>query len=128
MQFLEQYFHIEHLWAAMSDENVWYIGVSDYAQQNLGEVMYLDLPEVPGQIRQGISLGAIESAKVVSDLISPVDGKIIEVNAVLEAEPWTINEEAQGKGWIAKIELDNKDQIRGLLSHEEYLSKLGLDA
>ena len=69
----------------------------------------------------------INTIKVVSDLISSVDGKIIEVNAVLEAESWTINEEAQGKGWIAKIELDNKDQIKGLLSHEEYLSKLGLD-
>lgn len=126
MQFLEQYFHIEHLWVALSDEDTWYIGVSDYAQQNLGEIMYLDLPEIPCQISQGISLGTIESAKVVSELISPVDGIIIEVNAVLDGEPWTINEDAEGKGWIAKIELANKDQIKSLHSADEYSSQLGL--
>ncbi len=125
MHFIEQYFHKEHLWVALTDEGQWYLGVSNYAQQNLGEIMYLDLPDIPFEIYQGNSLGTIESAKVVSELIAPVDGEVVELNEELGDEPWVINEDAQGKGWIARIVLKDTHQVKDLLSYSDYIRELG---
>ncbi len=122
----EQLFHHEHLWVLALNSKEALIGVSDYAQQSLGEIMFLDLPDIGSEIVKGESFGTIESAKVVSELIAPVNGEILEINENLQEEPWIINEDAEKKGWIAKINMRISDNIDDLMLRDEYLKLVGI--
>ena len=113
------YFNKEHLWVRV-DGNKGTIGVSDHAQEELGDVLLVETPGVQKKVQQSSSFGQIESAKAVSDLISPVSGTIIEVNENLEEEPELVNEDPYGKGWIIKVILDNTKELNNLLGEEEY--------
>jgi len=96
-----------------------FIGVSDYAQKQLGNVVYVDMPEIGEEIEAGEEFGAIESVKAASDLIAPVSGEIVEINEDLENNPRLINEDAMSN-WIVKIRLSDSSQLDGLMDEDAY--------
>lgn len=99
--------------------NVGYIGITDYAQHALGNVVYVDLPDVDDEVTAGEEFGAVESVKAASDIISPVSGTIIEVNEALDDEPELLNKDAFGN-WIIKVELSDKNELDGLMDAKAY--------
>lgn len=101
------------------DGNIGYIGVSDYAQQQLGNVVYVDMPEQGDDIVKGEDFGAIESVKAASDLIAPVSGAVLEFNEELLDNPKLINEDAM-KNWIIKVELSDPSELDDLMDEEAY--------
>ena len=116
---------IEGLYYAESHEYVkvegdfGYIGITDYAQNQLGNVGYVDMPEVDDEVEAGEVFGAVESVKAASDLISPVSGKVVEINEALEDEPELVNQDAF-ENWIIKVELSDKSELDNLLSAADY--------
>ena len=111
----------EHEWLRVEGSNA-YAGITDYAQKQLGEIVYVDVAAKGKTISKGAVFGTIEAVKTVSDLFMPVSGKILEVNSDLEDNPELVNEDPYGKGWIVEIELTNPEEIEALLSDEEYKS------
>lgn len=107
-----------HEWVRV-DGDVAVIGISDYAQHALGNIVYVDLPEVGDELEAGDEFGAVESVKAASDLYTPVSGSVIEVNEKLEDTPEAINEDAFGT-WIIKIAMSDPSQVDGLLDAEAY--------
>lgn len=99
--------------------NVGYIGITDYAQHALGNVVYVDLPDVDDEVTAGEEFGAVESVKAASDIISPVSGTIIEVNEALDDEPELLNKDAFGN-WIIKVELSDKSELDSLMDAAAY--------
>lgn len=106
-----EYVRIEGLYA--------YVGITDYAQQQLGNVVYVDMPEVGDEVTAEEEFGAVESVKAASDLISPVSGTVEEINEDLEDNPEQINEDAF-KNWIIKVKLSDKSELDNLLTPEQY--------
>ncbi|TDB39045.1 MAG: glycine cleavage system protein GcvH [Actinobacteria bacterium] len=109
----------EHEWVKV-DGDVAIIGISDFAQDQLGEVVYVDLPSVGDEVAAGESFGEIESVKSVSELFSPLTGEIVEVNDALGDAPETVNEDAYGDGWMLKIKMADAAEVDELMSAEEY--------
>ena len=114
----------EHEWAKI-DGNVVTIGVTDFAQSELGDIAWLDMPAVGDETKKGDPFGTIEAVKTVEDLYAPLTGKIIEVNGELLDSPELVNDDPYGKGWIAKLEYSDKSEIENLLSAEEYSELIG---
>lgn len=116
---------IEGLYYAESHEYVkvegefGYIGITDYAQSQLGNVVYVDMPEEGDEVTAGEEFGAVESVKAASDLISPVSGEVVEVNAALEDEPELINKDAF-ENWIIKVKLSDKSELEALMDATAY--------
>ncbi|AKI97206.1 glycine cleavage system protein GcvH [Kosmotoga pacifica] len=108
-----------HEWVLV-EGNVATVGVSNYAQEHLGDIVYVELPEAGKEIKKGETVCTIESVKAASDVYAPLSGKIIEINEELDAAPETINSDAEGSGWIFKIELSDPAELDGLLDEEEY--------
>jgi glycine cleavage system H protein len=96
------------------------IGISDYAQKELGDVVFVELPQVGTQIEANEELGSIESVKAVSELFAPVSGEVIEVNEALAEKPELVNTDPWGDGWMIKVKLSNPDDLEELMSAEEY--------
>lgn len=96
-----------------------YIGITDYAQHELGNIVYVDMPEVDDEVTAGEEFGAVESVKAASDLLSPVSGTVIEINEALEDEPELINKDAF-ENWIIKVHIDNPDELSRLMSAAQY--------
>ena len=96
-----------------------YVGITDYAQHALGNVVYVDMPEVDDEVEAGEDFGAVESVKAASDLISPVTGTVVEVNEALEDKPELINEDAF-ENWIMKVELSDKSELDNLMDAAAY--------
>ena len=96
------------------------IGISTYAAKALGDVVFVELPAVDLEVGKGDSIGAVESVKSASDIMSPVSGKITEANTVLEDKPGTINQSPEGDGWLAKIEMSDKAEIEALMDGQAY--------
>ena len=101
------------------DGNFGYIGITDYAQHELGNVVYVDMPEVDDEVEAGAEFGAVESVKAASDLNAPVSGTVVEVNEALEDEPELLNQDAF-ENWIIKVELTDKAELDNLMSAGEY--------
>lgn len=99
--------------------NIGYVGITDYAQHALGNVVYVDMPDVDDEVSAGEEFGAVESVKAASDLISPVTGVVLEVNEALEDEPERINADAY-ENWIIKVELSDKGELKNLLDAKAY--------
>ncbi len=112
-------YHKEHTWVKASGKKAT-IGITDYAQEALGDIVYIDLPEVDTDIELNSEIGEIESTKATSSIISPISGRVIEVNEDLSESPETINEDPYGKGWIAVIEIDDASEIDDLMDSSEY--------
>lgn len=109
----------DHEWVKV-EGNIATIGITDFAQSQLGDVVFVDLPEVGAQISAGSEFGAIESVKAVSDIYAPVSGVVKEVNEQLSDAPETVNQDAYGEGWIVKVELANTAEIDELLDSAAY--------
>lgn len=112
-------YHKEHTWAKISDNRAT-VGITDYAQDSLGEVVYIEIPETGTSVREGEDLGEIESTKATSSIISPVSGTVVEVNEELNDAPEIVNEDPYGKGWIAVMELDGDNDDSILLEATAY--------
>ncbi|MGB7292008.1 MAG: glycine cleavage system protein GcvH [Thermodesulfobacteriota bacterium] len=109
----------EHEWAKIEDELV-VIGITDYAQDALGEIVYIELPSEGDEITKGDSFGGVESTKSVSDLYAPVSGEVVEVNESLLDSPETINEDPYGDGWLIKVRIHDSDEFDELMDSEQY--------
>ncbi len=96
-----------------------FVGITDYAQNALGNVVYVDMPEVDDEVEAGEEFGAVESVKAASDLISPVSGKVVEINEALEDQPELINQDAY-ENWIIKVELSDKSDLDNLMDAKAY--------
>ena len=96
------------------------VGITDYASSALGDVVYVELPEHGKEVCKGDSIGAVESVKSASDIMTPVSGKIIDTNGLLEEKPGTINKGPEAEGWLAKIEVADATELDTLMSKEEY--------
>ena len=108
----------DHEWVKV-DGNVAVIGISDFAQKELGDITYADLPEVDDEVTAGEEFGALESVKASSELLAPVSGKVVEVNSDLEDAPEKINEDAY-EAWIIKVEMSDPAQVETLMDAEAY--------
>jgi len=108
-----------HEWIELSD-GTGTVGITNYAQERLGDVVYVELPDVGKKVKKGETVLTIESVKAASDVYSPADGEVVEVNETLNDNPGLINEDPEGKGWIFKIKVENPSQLDELLSEEEY--------
>ena len=112
-------YHKEHTWVRVSGKKAT-IGITDYAQDALGDIVYIDLPEVDMDVEVNSEFGEIESTKATSSIIAPLSGKVIEANEDLSENPEIINEDPYGKGWIAVLEIDDKSEIEDLMDSSEY--------
>lgn len=112
-------YHKEHTWVRISGKKGT-IGITDYAQDSLGDIVYIDLPEVEATVEANTEMTEIESTKATSSVISPVSGKILEVNEELSESPEIINEDPYGKGWVAVVEIENLSELDELMDASEY--------
>ena len=123
----ELLFSKDHEWIA-SDESPARIGVSDYAQQELTDVVYVELPEAGTEVSKGDSIATLESVKATSDVYAPAAGKITAVNADLEDSPQKINEDPYGDGWLIELEITDSSELAGMMdysSYQKYLEEEG---
>ena len=100
------------------------IGLTDYAQNQLKDIVYVEIPEIGASFKKGESIGVIESVKTVADIFSPVTGKVVQGNSTLKDHPQFVNEDPYGKGWILKMEIHEKKELKDLLSSEAYQGSL----
>lgn len=112
----------EHTWVKVEDDYA-YIGITDYAQDQLGEILFVEMPEVEDEITKGKDFGVVESSKVASDLIAPISGEVVEINEALEDEPEAINEDPY-EAWIIKVKISDSDELESLLNYDGYESSL----
>ena len=109
----------EHEWVAMEGE-VATIGITDFAQGELGDIVYVELPEVGSQAKSGESLGTVESVKAVSEIYAPLSGEVVEVNSALSDAPETINSDPHKEGWICRIKIASTAELDALMDAEGY--------
>lgn len=109
----------EHEWVRLEGD-VAVIGITDFAQDQLGDVVYIDLPAEGDTVKAGETFGEIESVKSVSELYSPVSGEVVEVNSALDDAPEVVNAEPYGDGWMIQVKLDDPSEVDGLMSAAEY--------
>jgi glycine cleavage system H protein len=109
----------EHEWVA-TEEEVATIGITDYAQEQLGEIVYVELPAVGDKISKDDAFGVVESVKAVSDIYAPVSGTVVEVNQELPESPEMINEDPYGDGWLVKVKVSDASELEDLLDNGEY--------
>ena len=110
----------DHQWVRLEEEGLIRVGITDYAQDALGEVVFVDLPEVDLLVEKGGVLGEVESSKSVSEISSPFTGRVSEVNDDLEFHPMKVNEDPYGEGWICLMSRDDSNPIVGLLEPDSY--------
>jgi glycine cleavage system H protein len=116
----------EHEWVLVAGDTGT-IGITDHAQQELGDIVYVDLPKVGTHLEQGKSLGSVESVKAVSDVYAPVDGEVLEANGILEPAPEKLNEDPHGAAWLVKVKLSAPDQVQNLMTAAEYQTYIGAE-
>ena len=117
----------EHVWVH-ADGDTATLGISDYAQNELGDIVFVEMPETGKKIAKDENFGTIESVKSVSDLVSPVGGDVTEINTLLEDTPETINSDPFGEGWIVKMKMENSGDLDALMDHAAYAKFLEEEA
>ena len=115
-------FSEDHEWVEFKGDDLVVIGITDFAQEQLGDLVYVELPEVGDECSRGENISVIESVKAASDLIAPVSGTIIEVNSRLEDEPELVTEDSMGEGWFIKVKLSNTSELDDLMDESAYNS------
>ena len=115
-------FSKDHEWVELKGDDLVVIGITDFAQEQLGDLVYVELPEVGDECSRGENISVIESVKAASDLIAPVSGTIIEVNSRLEDEPELVTEDSMGEGWFIKVKLSNTSELDDLMDESAYNS------
>ena len=109
-----------HVWAKLEEDGKVTVGISDYAQDQLGDIVFVELPEIDSEVNQGDEAAVVESVKAASEIYSPVSGKVIDVNSSLEDSPETVNLSAFEEGWFFKIEATDISELENLLLPEQY--------
>lgn len=115
----DYYYTKDHEWAQV-DENIVTVGITEYAQDALGEIVYVELPEEGQKVTQGEPFGVVESVKAVSDLYAPVSGTVIEINSPLNEDPSVLNDDPVNDGWLIRIEMDSEKELAGLMRSPDY--------
>lgn len=115
----------DHEWVRTTNDRVVRIGITDYAQNSLGDIVYVQLPDLGTSITAGDSLGEVESTKSVSDIVSPVAGTVTARNESLDGAPESVNSDPYGDGWMVEIELDDPSEVDGLLDATAYATEVG---
>ncbi len=115
----------EHEWLAEEGDGRVRVGITSYAQEELGDVVFVDLPQEGDEVESGQTFAVVESVKAVSDIYAPVGGRIVAVNSALEDKPELINEEPYGAGWIVIIEMADSSEIEATLTADEYKEHIG---
>ena len=110
----------DHEWVDAKEDDLVVIGITDFAQEQLGDLVYVELPEVGDECTKGENISFIESVKAASDLVAPVSGSIIEVNSRLEDEPEIVTEDSMGEGWFIKVKLSDPAELDELMDEEAY--------
>lgn len=110
----------DHEWIDEKEDDLVVIGITDFAQEQLGDLVYVELPEVGDECSRGENISVIESVKAASDLVAPVSGSIIEVNSRLEDEPEIVTEDSMGEGWFIKVKLSNPEELNDLMDEDAY--------
>ena len=116
----------EHEWVLVEGD-IGTIGITDHAQEELGDIVYVDLPKPGTQVAQGKSLGSVESVKAVSDIYAPVSGEVTEANAVLADAPEKLNSDPHGAAWLVKVRLSNPAEVPNLMSAADYQTYIGAE-
>jgi glycine cleavage system H protein len=116
----------EHEWVRVEGD-VAVVGLTDHAQEELGDIVYVDLPKIGARVEQSKSLGSVESVKAVSDIYAPVSGEVIEINEILSTTPEKLNEDPHGAAWLVRIKLSAPDEVNRLLSAEDYQKYVGAE-
>lgn len=119
-------YHPEHAWVRLEEDTAT-VGITDHAQDELGDLVYVELPESGRRLEAGEVFGSVESSKSISELISPVAGEVVEVNRALEDAPETINDDPYGDGWMIRVRLDAAFDPAGLLDAETYAAQVSGD-
>jgi glycine cleavage system H protein len=114
----------DHEWIRTESKYGW-VGITDYAQSELGDVVYVEIPAVGTKVEKGKSFGTIEAVKAVSDLFAPVTGEIVEINAEVKDHPEIVNKDPYGSGWMVKIFITDPEQLNALLNVQAYKSLIG---
>jgi glycine cleavage system H protein len=117
----------EHEWVRV-DGDLGVVGITDHAQDQLGDIVYVDLPKIGARIEQGKTLGSVESVKAVSDIYAPVSGEVVEVNETLTTAPEKLNQDPHGAAWLVKMKLSAPNETKALLSAGEYQNYVGAEA
>jgi glycine cleavage system H protein len=116
----------EHEWVLAAGDTAT-IGITNHAQEELGDIVYVDLPKVGAQLSQGKSLGSVESVKAVSDVYSPVSGEVTDVNATLAEKPESLNQDPHGAAWLVKVKLSTPGEIQSLMTAADYAAYVGAE-
>lgn len=114
------YYTSEHEWASLEEDGLVRVGVTDYAQRMLHEIVFVQLPNRDAEVKQKDSLGSLESVKAVAEVYSPISGRVVEVNEALKNSPELINRDPYGKGWIARLKPKVLPELENLMKAEEY--------
>lgn len=120
----ELHYTNEHVWVRVEDDSSVTVGITDYAQDQLGEIVFIDLPEVDSVFEAGGEFGTVESLKSVNTLFMPISGRVIETNTMLEATPTLVNADCYGRGWMLRVQPENSDDVKGMLDNEGYMGML----
>ncbi len=115
----EYYYSKDHEWAQV-DENIVTVGITEFAQEQLGEIVYVELPEEGQKVTQNQPFGVVESVKAASDLYAPVSGTVIEVNTSLTDDPAVLNDDTMNEGWMIRIEMDTEKELANLMRAPDY--------
>ena len=110
----------DHEWIQMEDDNIGVVGITDYAQDQLGELVYVELPEIDQELGTGSDAVVIESVKAAGEVKAPVSGSVVEVNEALVDEPEKVNNDPMGDGWFIKIKVANTDELEDLMDEDAY--------
>ena len=110
----------DHAWVKVQDEDLVTIGITDFAQEQLGDLVYIELPKVGHEFSRGDNISVIESVKSASDLVAPVSGEIVEVNDRLEDDPELVSEDSMGEGWFIKVKLSKRSELDELMDDGSY--------
>ncbi|MCX8117157.1 MAG: glycine cleavage system protein GcvH [Desulfobacterota bacterium] len=113
----------EHEWVR-DDGRLATVGITDYAQSQLKDIVYVDLPEVGAEFKKGETMGAVESVKTVADVYAPVSGRVVEKNHELKDHPEWVNSDPYGRGWFLRMEPEDREELKGLLTAEAYRGKI----
>ena len=115
----EKKYSKDHEWLELKDD-IATVGITNYAQESLGDIVFIELPEIGRLVKSGDQIGVVESVKAASDLFSPVSGEIIEVNNELQNSPQLLNTDSENTGWYMKIKIDNADELTNLMNFNQY--------
>jgi len=117
----------EHEWVKM-EADTGLVGITDHAQKERGDIVYVDLPKLGARVEKGKSLGSVESVKAVSDIYAPISGEVIAINELLTTAPEKLNEDPHGAAWLVKVRVSAPDEIKQLLSAQDYQTYIGAES